>query len=109
MSEIGNYKWAFGTQKKAMKYIPSATNQQNPELQNNPTQQLQQAVAESVNEGGGGATSTCGGGLPGEFDVPFGGDKETLDRTPGNTCGMHNRVGNSNLSEKKKTTADVAR
>ena len=101
VSEIGNYKWAFGTQKKAMKYIPSATNQQNPELQNGPTQQLQQAVAESVNEDGGGATSTCGGGLPGEFDVPFGGDKETLDRTPGNTCGMHNRVGNSNLIKKK--------
>lgn len=90
--EIGNYKWAFGTQKKAMKYMPSATNQQNPELQNDPTQQLQQAVAESVNEDGGGATSTCGGGLPGEFDVPFGGDKETFDRTPGNTCGMHDRV-----------------
>ena len=101
VSEIGNYKWAFGTQKKAMKYIPSATNQQNPELQNDLSQQLQQAVAESVNEDGGGATSTCGGGLPGEFDVPFGGDKETLDRTPGNTCGMHNRVGNSNLTKKK--------
>lgn len=101
VSEIGKYKWAFGTQKKAMKYIPSATKQQNPELQNDPNQQQQpqnaaqqpqQAVAESVNEDGGGATSTCSSGLPGEFDVPFGGDKETLDRTPGNVCGMHNRV-----------------
>ena len=72
VSEIGKYKWAFGTQKKAMKYIPSATKQQNPELQNDPNhqqqpqdaaQQPQQVVAESVNEDGGGATSTCSSGL----------------------------------------------
>lgn len=37
-----------------------------------------------------------------EFDVPFPGDEETLDRTPGDTCGMHDRVGKSNVGEGKK-------
>lgn len=37
-----------------------------------------------------------------EFDVPFPGDDETLDRTPGDTCGMHDRVGKSNVGENKK-------
>lgn len=48
------------------------------------------------------ATATGTGGLPGEFTVPFPGDDETLDRTPGEVCGMHDRVGKSNLEEKRK-------
>ena len=48
------------------------------------------------------ATATGTGGLPGEFTVPFPGDEETLDRTPGDTCGMHDRVGKSNVGENKK-------
>ena len=80
-----------------------------------PTQQqpgLNEMVMNILNkfifEDGGGATSDCGGGLPGEFVAPaFGGaDKDfiepTLDRTPGDTCGMHDRVGKSNLEEKRK-------
>lgn len=49
------------------------------------------------------ATATGTGGLPGEFTVPFPGDEETLDRTPGDTCGMHDRVGKSNVGENKKS------
>jgi len=37
-----------------------------------------------------------------EFDVPFPGDDETLDRTPGEVCGMGKRVGKSNVGENKK-------
>lgn len=48
------------------------------------------------------ATATGTGGLPGEFTVPFPGDEETLNRTPGDTCGMHDRVGKSNVGENKK-------
>jgi hypothetical protein len=48
------------------------------------------------------STATGTGGLPGECTVPFPGDEETLDRTPGNTCGMHDRVGKSNVRESKK-------
>lgn len=51
--------------------------------------------------------ATAGAGAGGsvgaiEFDVPFPGDDETLDRTPGDTCGMHDRVGKSNVGEGKK-------
>ena len=47
------------------------------------------------------ATATGTGGLPGEFTVPFPTDKDdpSLDRTPGDTMGMHDRVGKSNLEE----------
>lgn len=47
------------------------------------------------------ATATGTGGLPGEFTVPFPMDKDdpSLDRTPGDTMGMHDRVGKSNLEE----------
>ena len=61
-----------------------------------------------VFENGGGATSDCGGGLPGEVVAPAlgGSDKDfiepALDRTPGDTMGMHDRVGKSNLEEKRK-------
>ena len=50
------------------------------------------------------ATATGTGGLPGEFTVPFPADKKdpSLDRTPGDTMGMHDRVGKSNLQEKRK-------
>lgn len=50
------------------------------------------------------ATATGTGGLPGEFTVPFPMDKDdpSLDRTPGDTMGMHDRVGKSNLEEKRK-------
>lgn len=50
------------------------------------------------------ATATGTGGLPGEFTVPFPTDEDdpSLDRTPGDTCGMHDRVGKSNLEEKRK-------
>lgn len=50
------------------------------------------------------ATATGTGGLPGEFTVPFPTDKNdpSLDRTPGDTMGMHDRVGKSNLEEKRK-------
>ena len=50
------------------------------------------------------ATATGTGGLPGEFTVPFPTDKDdpSLDRTPGDTMGMHDRVGKSNLEEKRK-------
>jgi len=50
------------------------------------------------------ATATGTGGLPGEFTVPFPTDDDdpSLDRTPGDTCGMHDRVGKSNLDEKRK-------
>lgn len=54
------------------------------------------------------ATATGTGGLPGEFVAPaFGGsDKDfvepALDRTPGDTMGMHDRVGKSNVGENKK-------
>lgn len=97
VDELGKYKWAFGTGKKAMEYIPTAQQPQNQAMQNTPdtnNPQQMQKIAEDLEE----ATATGTGGLPGEFDVPVPfGDKETLDRTPGNTCGMHNRVGNSNL------------
>ena len=52
------------------------------------------------------ATATGTGGLPGEFTVPFPGDEETLDRTPGDTCGMHDRVGKSNVGESKQSWRD---
>lgn len=50
------------------------------------------------------ATATGTGGLPGEFTVPFPTDEDdpSLDRTPGDTCGMHDRVGKSNVGENKK-------
>lgn len=50
------------------------------------------------------ATATGTGGLPGEFTVPFPMDNDdpSLDRTPGDTMGMHDRVGKSNLEEKRK-------
>lgn len=50
------------------------------------------------------ATATGTGGLPGEFTVPFPTDKDdpSLDRTPGDTMGMHDRVGKSNVGENKK-------
>ena len=54
------------------------------------------------------ATATGTGGLPGEFVASaFGGsDKDfvepALDRTPGDTMGMHDRVGKSNVGENKK-------
>jgi hypothetical protein len=50
------------------------------------------------------ATATGTGGLPGEFTVPFPMDKEdpSLDRTPGDVCGMHDRVGNVKLDGKQK-------
>lgn len=50
------------------------------------------------------ATATGTGGLPGEFTVSFPMDKDdpSLDRTPGDTMGMHDRVGKSNLEEKRK-------
>ena len=52
------------------------------------------------------ATATGTGGLPGEFTVPFPTDKNdpSLDRTPGDTMGMHDRIGKSNLEEKRKKT-----
>lgn len=89
VSEIGNYEWAWSCGKFAKKFSPKSQPNQN--------------VAEYIEE----ATATGTGGLPGEFDVPVPfGDKETLDRMPGNTCGMHNRVGNSNLGEAKQTWRD---
>ena len=50
------------------------------------------------------ATATGTGGLPGEFTVPFPTEEDdpSLDRTPGDTCGMHDRVGKSNVGENKK-------
>ena len=58
------------------------------------------------------ATATGTGGLPGEFVAPaFGGsDKDfvepALDRTPGDTMGMHDRVGKSNVGESKQSWRD---
>lgn len=48
------------------------------------------------------ATATGIGGLPGEYTAPAFIDDDTADRTPGDTCGMHDRVGTSNISEVKK-------
>lgn len=54
------------------------------------------------------ATATGTGGLPGEFTVPFPTDKDdpSLDRTPGDTMGMHDRVGKSNVGESKQSWRD---
>ena len=83
-----------------------------PQLEPDNGDEMNETVRNILNkfvfENGGGATSDCGGGLPGEFVAPaFGGaDKDfiepALDRTPGNTMGMHDRVGKSNLEEKRK-------
>lgn len=56
------------------------------------------------------ATATGTGGLPGEFTVPFPMDKKdpSLDRTPGDTMGMHDRVGKSNLEEEKDENTNTS-
>lgn len=77
MSKIKDYDWAWSCGTFAKRFQPKG---------------------KSVNE----ATASGTGGLPGEFDAPAFIDDETADRTPGDTCGMHDRVGHSNISEDSK-------
>jgi len=77
LSKVDDYEWAWSCRNFVKSFRPKG---------------------KSVNE----ATASGTGGLPGEFDAPAFIDAETADRTPGDTCGMHDRVGHSNVSEGKK-------